>query len=241
MAEKATTSQRDAVLVTVLERLSDQIRQQNQAFDEIAKQQLGLSKAVENERLSLRARQDGAEEASGKLLESVARYRSDMLSLVNEQDAINKNIADLNSLVNKTAYALEKNNQDLAELNERVTILENAAKAHFEHSLKQADILPKEIEGSTRSITKLHMDTEKNLGKAHQETQKQLEKLQQDTARRLLVLGDMEIALQTLLVRTEPPEKKPAWPIRLFRRAIAFCRAKLARLQERKKPRAKDP
>ena len=66
-----------------------------------------------------------------------------------------------------------------------------------------------------------------------------LEKLQQDTARRLLVLGDIESALQTLLIRTEPPEKKPFWFIRLLRRAGLFCRKKLPRLLTVKWPRRK--
>ena len=240
MADKAGMSHRDSVLISVLERLSDQLLRQDQLLEDIVNHQRELAKAVETAELHLNARQVGADEASGKLSESITRYRSDMLSLVNEQDHINKNIAGLNELINKTVYALEKVNLNFEQLEQRVKAQEKTLAGHFAHSLKQAETLPVEIGESTRSITKLHMDTEKNLGEMHRETQRQLEKLRQETTRRLLVLGDIESALSTLLIRTERPEKKPSWLIRLLRRAAGFFRAKLSRLKKNKQPGRKE-
>jgi len=239
MADKAEISQRDSVLISVLERFSDQLQKHDQLLEDVANHQIELAKAVEAAEFNWKTRQLDADEANGKLRESITRYRSDMLSLVNEQDNINKNVTNLIELTNKAAYAVEIANQRLESLEERVKAQEKIATGHFEHSLKQSETLPGAITESTRSITRLHMDTEKKLGDMHQETQRQLEKLRQETTRRLLVLGDIEAALNTLLIRTEPPEKKPAWYVRLFRRAGVFCRAKLARLLKRKHPRRK--
>jgi len=229
MAGKPEIPQRDSALIKVLERLSDQLQKQDLLLEDIVKHQLKLTKSVESADYNWKMRQIDANEASRMLRESVGRYRSDMLSLVNEQDHINKNIANLSDLVNKTAYALEKAVQILAGLEERVKTQEKTINDHFSHSLKQEKTLPERIADSTRSITKMHMDTEKSLGKMHQETQRQLEKLHQETTRRLLVLGDMEAELQTLLIRTEPPEKKPLWFVRLIRKACKFCRTRLLR------------
>lgn len=239
MAGKAEVSQRDSVLISILERLSNQIESQDLLLADIAKRQLELTKAVEATEFNWKTRQIDANEANGALRESITRYRSDMLSLVNEQDHINKNITNLNELVNKTAYSLEKVNQNLIGLEERVKTQEKTINEHFSHSLKQAETLPEEIADSTHSITKLHMDTEKSLGKMHKETQRQLEKLHHETTRRLLLLGDIGTALQTLLIRTEPPEKRPSRLMRMIRRAGRFCRAKLSRLLKRKRPRRK--
>ena len=230
MVDEAKILHRESTLVNILGRMADQLQRQDQMLEDIAKRQIELAKVVESNELHQDTRQTKAETAIGKLQESFTRYRSDMLSLVNEQDTINKNIASLNSLINNAIYTLEKTNQAFASLDEHIKAQEKIAHDHYAHSLKQAEILPKLISDSNRSVTKLHMDTEKNLGKMHKETQRQLEKLQQETTRRLLVLGDMESAMKTLLIRTEPPEKKSFGFVRLFRRVSIFCRSKLSRI-----------
>ena len=288
MADKAKTLHRDAALVNILGRMAEQLQKQDQMLEDVARRQIELSKTVESNDFQQDARQTQADVAIGKLQDSFSRYRSDMLSLVNEQDTINRNISSLNSLINSTIYSLEKVNQAFSGLDEHVRTQEKSVHDHFAHSLKQAEIFPKLVSDSNHIITKLHMDTEKNLGKMHQEsqqqladsnrsvaklhmdseknlgkmhqetlqqladsnrnvaklhmdseknlekmqqsTQRQLEKLQQETTRRLLVLDDMESALETLLIRTEPPEKKPFWFIRLFRRVRVFSQTKLSRL-----------
>lgn len=235
MSEKPKASNRESALISILERMVDQLRNQDRMLEDVVKRQLELAKTIENAENYRRARQIGPDAAIEKLQESFSRYRSDMLSLVNEQDHMNKNMVDLINLVNKATYSMEIANQKLAVLEERVKIQEKAVSEHYTHSIKQAEIIPQAVTDSTRSITKLHMDTEKNLGKMHHETQRQLEKLQQETTRRLLVLGDIESALKTLLVRTEPPVKKPFWIIGFLRRVGRFCRSKLSRMFGRKR------
>ena len=230
MADKAKVSGRESALVSILERVVGQLRKQDQMLEDLAARQLELSAAVERVELGARSRQFDPEAAIGKLQDSFSRYRSDMLSLVNEQDHINKNLTSLNNLINKTTYALENINQKLAGLEERLKVQEKASGEHYTHSLKQAEILPKEIADSNRSVTKLHMDTEKSLATLHQETQRQLGKLQQETTRRLLALDGIESALQTLLVRTQPPERKPFWFVRVFRKVVGFFNKRLSKL-----------
>jgi len=230
MAEKAKLSRRDSVLVSILGRIAEQLQKQDQLLEDIAKRQHEQDKAVEIREFNVGARITEADAALVKLHDSFSRYRSDMLKLVNEQDHMSKNMVIFNNQLSKATYAMEYANQMLVGLEERVKAQEKSVSAHFAHSLKQAEVLPKEIADSYRSIAKLHMDTEKNLGKMHQETQQQLEKMRQETARRLIVLDDIESALKTLLIRTEPPEKKPFWLSRLLRRVGLFCRTKFTRL-----------
>jgi len=210
--------------------MAEHLQKQDQVLEDVIKHQLESIRVVEAAEANRRTLQIEADAALGKLHESVSRYRSDMLSLVNEQDHINKNMNSLNNLINKTTYTLENANHLLAGLEERIKTQENTVSGHYTHSLEQAEIIPKVVADSTRSITMLHVETEKNLKKLHQETQRQLEKLQQETARRLLVLDDVESAIKTLLIRTEPPEKKSFWLTRLYRRIGIFLHAKLSRI-----------
>jgi len=215
--------------------MADHLQKQDQILEDVIKRQLESIKATETAEVNRKTLQFEADATLEKLHESISRYRSDMLSLVNEQDHINKNIDSLNNLINKTNYALETANHQLTVLEKRIKIQENTANGHYTHSLEQAEAMPKAVADSTRSITMLHIETEKNLEKLHQETQRQLEKLQQETARRLLVLDDVESALKTLLIRTEPPEKKSFWVIRLYRRISVYFRSRLSRLFRRKR------
>ena len=230
MAEKGKISQRDSTLVNILERMADQLQKQDNLLEGVVKQQLELSRSYESLELRIAARQNDVTAAVEKLQESFSRYRSDMLSLVNEQDHINKNTTELSNLVNKALYSVEQAANELTELGGSIKTQEKLVQEHYEHSLKQSENLPKEIAESNRSITKLHMDSEKNLGKMHQDTQRQLERLQQETTRRLLLLGNIESELQTLLIRTEPHDKRPNWLVRAFRRAIRFCQVCFSRL-----------
>jgi len=240
MAEKIKMSQKDSALISILERMSDQLRKLDQSLEDTITRQAELTKAAEVSEIRVAARQAESGAAIGKLQDSISRYRSDMLKLVNEQDHINKNMTELNKLVNKTVYAMENANSGLAGLEERVTSHDRMTGENFTYTIKQSELLQKELAASNRNMAKLHIETEKNLGKMHQDTQRQLLKLQQETTRRLMVLDDIEIALQTLLIRTEPPEKKPNRIVRLFRRAAGFFRPRLSRLLNRIQPQKKD-
>jgi len=230
MAEIPKLSQRDSTLVNVLERMADQLQKQDQLLDDVASRQFELSQALDASEQRLVAWHNEVALNVEKLQESFSRYRSDMMRLVNEQDHMAKDMSGLNKQANTITYAFETSNQKLTVLENRTAAQEKTVNNHFTHSLKQAEILPKEINASTRSITKLHMDTEKSLGRMHAETQRQLEKLQQDITKRLAVLSEMDASLQTLLIRTEPPEKKPGIYVRLSQRVKKIYRAVILKI-----------
>jgi len=232
MADKAKQSQRDSTLVNILERMADQLQKQEQLLDDATRRQTELAQELAASEQRLLAWHNEVSANVGRLQESFSRYRSDMMKLVNEQDRMSKDMSGLFKQAGTITYAFESASHKLTGLENRAATQERAVSDHFTHSLKQAEILPKEIDGSTRSIAKLHMETEKSLGKMHSETQRMLEKTQQDINRRLLALDGIETALQTLLIRTEPPEKKPNIFIRLFRRMKGACRAMAARVRK---------
>ena len=238
MAEKTKIPDRDKTLVNILERIADQLQKQESLLEEIFQNQSEAQKAANLSESRYGAFQGYTDNSLEKIGQSISRYRSDMLSLVNEQDSINNNLKELNKLINKTAYALESADQKLADFDGRLKFLEKASNAHYENSQRQAESIPREIAETSRGIAKLHADTDKHMDDNHHDLLKQLEKLQQDISRRLLILDSFDSALQTLLIRTEPPEKKQLWIVRLFNKATHFFRYKLpVILKINKKPK----
>jgi len=230
MAEKQKITDRDATLVNILERMASQLQKQAELLEDIVKRQDELSISSgksERRRDALYRETDSTYEKIG---ESLTRYRSDMLSLVNEQDHINSNITDLRKMIKDAAFSLEKSAHKIEDLDARINTQSKEMHEHFEHSLRQAEILPKEFADVSRNVTKHHMDAEKAFGKMHHEAQRSLEKSHQETTRRLLALDGIEASLQTLLIRTEPPEKKTPWIVRLFKKIGRFFRTKLPQL-----------
>lgn len=227
MAEKSKISERDATLVNILDRMAGQLQRQELLLEEIVKRQDDFSKAMDNAKFSQGSLRSENDTAFKRLYDALTRYRSDMLSLVNEQDRINERMAELHKVLNKTAYTLEIADQRLSDFYERVKIQEKAVHDHYEHSLKQAGMIPQKFADTDRNVAKLHADTEKRLGEMHRETQRQLEKLQQETSRRLLALDSIEDALRTLLIRTEPPEKRPFFMIRFVKKVGGLLKIKL--------------
>ena len=263
-AEKNGMSERDTTLINILDRMIGQLQRQDTLLDDLVKRQEEFSKAMESVEFrqetlldDLMQRQEEfskamesvqfsresmqAETGAGfdRLRDALSRYRSDMLSLVNEQDHINKKMDDMNALVNKTAYAMGNADQKLTDLSERIKIQEKAIGANYEHSLKQAETAQIKFDETNRNIVKLHADEEKHLGEMHRETQRQLEKTQQETSRRLLALDSIEDALRTLLARTEPPAKKPFWIVRQVKKIGGFCRIRLPLMVRRLRKRRK--
>lgn len=256
MADRVKPADRDQTLINILERMADQLLRQDSMLNEVIKQQ-GDSAKEASEAEFFRSTQFGETEASqNRIQEALKQYRATMLSLVNEQDNINDKLKDVIRLADRTAYALENFKQQLSDLDERIKKQETTVNDHFAHSLKQTDALPKEIAGMNREVallhagtekslgrmheetqrqlgniksdvTRLHAGTEKHLGQMHEETQRQLDKLKQETSRRLMALDGMEVALQTLLIRTEPPEKKPLLIARLAMKVFVFFRKKV--------------
>ena len=236
MPEKTPVSDRDKTLINILERMVGQIQRQDILLNEIIKNQNEFTKSAGSLEYRRSALQREADDSLGKIQDSINRYRSDMLSLVNEQDNTSKSLKELNKMVSKSSYTLESSAQTLSGLDERTISQEKVVSKHYEHALKQAEIIPKEIADASRSLSKLHADTEKRLVEQHRDTVRLLEQLQHETTRRLLVLDSFDEALRTLLIRTEPPEKKPFFLVRLFSRISLFFRFKLPKLFKGKQP-----
>ena len=218
---------RDKTLINILERMVGQIQRQDELLEKIVAHQKDSSSTAHSSNYNQLAFLDETDKSIGELRNMISRYRSDMLSLVNEQDHINKSVKDLNKLVKESTYASEVSNKRLATIDDRIVSQEKAVRDHYEHSLKLAVSFPREIAEASHKVDKLHADTEKRLGELHRETQSQLAKLQQETSRRLIALDGIDAALQTLLIRTEPPEKKPPWIVRIFGRVLNLFRVRL--------------
>jgi len=248
MADQIKISERDATLVNVLERLADQISKQELLLEDVIRRQNELAESVASSELHQDFKQNEAETSHKKLSESFHRYRSDMLKLVNEQDSMNKSIADLYRSIDKFTYAIDLTNHKLADFDEwrakqdksltehiEYTIKkadfdqwqkkhDKSLNEHYEITIKQVEMFPKTIDEASRNVTKLHMDTEKAIEKMHSETKRQLGSIQSETMRRLLALDGIESTLQTLLIRTEPPEKKPNWIVSQCKKTGVFFR-----------------
>ena len=225
--DKNKVSQRDSTLIMILERLTDQIHKQDMQLEIIIKHKDELLKIIESTEFRRGALQSEADISFKKVHDALSRYRSDMIDLVKEQDNINKCLEEMRKLIKNTALALESNNKRLEVIDERSKSMEKTDRAHYELSLKQAEILPIEIADASRNYTKLHTETDRIMGKMHHETVKELEKMQNETLRRLLALDGIEAALQTILTRTEPPEKKPFFVIKIFRKLVSLFRIKI--------------
>jgi len=227
MAEKAKTSDKDKALVNILERVASELQKQGALLDDIIKKQSELSSALRSAEYQRGSQQNSADDSLDRIRESIAHYRAGMLSLVNEQDQINGSLKELRTLMGKTVYSLELNNKSLEEIDGRIKAHEKAMNTHYESSQKQGEAITKDIAESGRNVARLHADTEKRLGELHRETQKQIDRLNQDTTRRLLALSGIESALEILLIRTEPPEKKPLLIARLFGKVRVLFKIKL--------------
>ncbi|MDR2598811.1 MAG: hypothetical protein LBC73_00870 [Oscillospiraceae bacterium] len=235
MAEETKGTARDQALIRILERLASEMQDQDLMLDELLEQQGSLSKTFEKTSLHLRSAQSDADRSYDRLFETMSRYRSDMLSLVNEQDRINKNIDELAKVVKNATYTIDVTSQRLTELEDKLTAHNKVFDAHHEHSIKQPEILRNTIESTERNFTQLHSATEKRMNELNKETVRQLDKFQHETLRRLLLLDGIVTSMQTLLTRTEPPEKKEFFVKRLFKKIRWFFRFKLHAMIELRK------
>lgn len=215
-------AERDIALVNILERLANEMTRQDKMLEDLLLRQNELSKAMESAVLRLRGTQADSERSYDKLMETMSHYRSDMLSLVREQDNINQNIDELQNVLKTTTLTTDVTNKKILEIGERLSHLEKISGEHFEYASKQPEIYREAIKDSSRDFTRLHAETEKNLTLLHKDTENRLQDFQHETTRRLLLLDGIISSLQTLLVRTEPPEKKPPWIIRVFKSTGKF-------------------
>ena len=226
--DKPKTTQRDMTLINILERMVDQLHKQDALLQDALDSQAAISGAIENSVFHQNLQRDEIDADFGKLNDSFSRYRADMLSLVREQDLLRRNTEDILKLVGKLGYSFENAAQTVSDIDVRLRHQEKTIHDHVAYSNRKWEELPHELAETNRNVTVLHSDIEKGFGKIQDETHKQLEKYQRETTRRLLTLDGMMSALETLLIRTEPPEKKPPWPKRLIRFMVRFFK-KIAR------------
>ncbi|MDR2570917.1 MAG: hypothetical protein LBD23_11600 [Oscillospiraceae bacterium] len=222
MSDKVNVSERDKALLGILERIAGELGEQDILLENIYKSQKEHSKAIQTTNNRIDSHRMSTEKAIDRIHDSISRYRSDMLSIVNEQDHISSNFKELGKLINQTTFAIENTNKRIAVLEERIKPLESAISKNHEHSTKHADTTVSLFTDVEHNAIKLHADTEKRISDLHGETEQQIERLHQDTSRRFLALVGIEAALNTLLIRTEPPEKKKSRIIKLFRRISGF-------------------
>ena len=229
MALQEDKSKRDLVLAKVLDRLSIQIRQHDTILEEIQTTQNELVSAIKSIELHQDIRSGESDVSIDTLNQNLLRYRSDMLQIVNEQDRIGEFVKDVAKRQVSIDGAQERLVSNLTDLEKRYKKQEKTIHDHYEHSLELSESFSREVAAANQSVIKLHMDTEKRLSEMHSETHKQLEKVRVDAMARLLALDGIESALNTILVRTEPPEKKPFILLRPFFRLHKFFSTKLHR------------
>ena len=250
MAGERKLSQRDEMLIKILDRLSDNIWKQELLLDEIIKRQLEQTANIERAWLQLHERHDTSDSAREKEHEDFLRYRSDMLHLVNEQDRLNDIVKDVgkkqsaiafsqDSIINtlmsldqrfdtqmediskkQTTFAFSQDSMTnaLAELDKRIEAQEKVIREINKYTIRHEETLSKEIADMNRNVAKLHIETDKIVGNANRETRKQVSEAMHSTISRLQALDRIESTLDVLLIRTEPPEKKPLIIKRLFRK-----------------------
>lgn len=230
MPEKTKMADRDKALINILERIGAELQKQGNVLDDIIRSQGELSRTMRSAEFELGTQQNASERSIDKVSETLSHYRSSMLSLVNEQDRINDSLKEMRKALRDTNFALETSNQKIAALEERAKAQDKDMRDYYEHSLKREAATQKGIAENGQTITKLHAGTEKRIGDLHSETKGQIAQFQSDTLRRLLALDGIEAALDTLLIRSEPPEKKPLAIVRIFRKIGIFFRVKLPML-----------
>jgi len=232
--DEAKRSDRDQALIGILERLAGEMQHQDDMLEDLISRSESLAKSLETTQKQMQSSPGDSRKSKDTLYDPSRDYRSDMLSLVNEQDRINKNIDELQKVVKTAAYALDVTNQKLVNLDERLSSHEKVSNEYYTDAQKQPVIFQEALNDSSRSFAKLHADTEKRLGEMYSETTRQLDKFQHETTRRLLMLDSIVTSLETLLIRTAPPEKKPSWISRLFGKVGKFFRFKLPYLFKKK-------
>ena len=232
LTDKSKASQRDLTLINILERMVGQLQRHDALLQDAIDSQTAISSAIENSVFHQNLNRDEMEADFKKLQDSFARYRTDMLSLVREQDIMRRSVEDMLTQVSKLAYSFENTGKTVADIDARLKQQDKTVHDHVEYSSKKWEKLPSSFSETNRNIAELHTDVKKNLDKIHDEMNRQLEKYQRETTRRLLTLDGMMSALETLLIRTEPPEKKPSLPMRVIKVIAGFFRS-IGRLARR--------
>jgi len=212
-----SSSKRDMTLINILERLADEVNAQEALLKEFIERQGNVSGIMDDSEFKQNLFRDEVDNNIRQLQDSFARYRSDMLTFVHEQDVLSKNMEDALESISKISYTLEETGTTVSGLEKEFVKHEKEVHDHILFSSQKWDNLPHEFSETNRNIAQMHADMEKYFGQVSADIELRFEKYQKETTRRLLALDDMMTALETLLIRTEPPEKKPPLPKRIIR------------------------
>ena len=219
-----SSSKREMTLINVLERLADEVNAQESLLKEFIERQGKISGIMDDSEFKQNLFRDEVDNSIRQLQDSFARYRSDMLTFVHEQDVLRKNMEDALESISKISYSLENTGTSVSGMEKGFIKHEKDVHDHIIFSSQKWDNLPHEFSETNRNINQMHADMEKHFGQVSADTELRFEKYQKETTRRLLALDDMMTALETLLIRTEPPEKKPPIPKRIVRFVNRFFR-----------------
>ena len=244
-----SSNKRDVTLINILERMVEQIHVQDALLKDLITRQVSVTDTIENSIFHQNLLRDEVDSSLKQLQDSFNRYRSDMLTFVHEQDILRKQMDEVLEKCNKIGYSVEDIGKVVSDVDAGFSKLDKDVKNHIEYSVQKWDALPEEFLNTNRNISQINADAEKNLtliqndfkdtndsisllhseiikhiDLTRTETEQHFEKYQKHTTKRLLALDDMMSALETLLIRTEPPEKKPPLPKRIIRAINRFIR-----------------
>ena len=139
-----------------------------------------------------------------------------------------------NENINKIGYSLEETALVVSGMEKEFNKHEKDVREHILYTNQKWDNLPNEFFETNRNIAGLRADMEKAFVDTRAINEQNFEKYQRETTRRLLALDDMMTALETLLIRTEPPEKKPPIPARIIRFIKRFIRNAVKSIRKQK-------
>ena len=194
MPTEKKIAQRDLTLINILERLSNQLQTFDTRLEDIEKKQQEFPGLMEKAGLWQQTGQSENSAEIRKLHESMRRYRSDMLSLVNEQDRLNEGMKGLLKRQDAIVGAQEVISRDVTRLDERFGNQEKTVGEHSAYSVRQREEFIKELDGVNRNNAKLYVDMDKHLdslttdvesvnrnsAKLHLDTEKRLDTLIRD-------------------------------------------------------------
>jgi len=157
---------------------------------------------------------------------------------IRQGDSVQEGIANANRNAARLHDETEKRlGEGHSKISNQITELDHNVAIHHDETEKKLSDEHKniimQIADFSLDAETMHENTKKHLSAEHRDITRQITDLRQETKRRLLALDSIEASLEVLMIRTEPPIKRPFIAIRLFRRIRAFFHIKLPELIKR--------
>jgi hypothetical protein len=157
------SNKRDMTLINILERMVEQIHVQDSLIKELIDRQGKVSDATENSIFHQNLLRDEIDEGLNKLHDSFNRYRTDMLTFVQEQDILRQNMEDALEKTSKISFSLEEEGKIVTALEKGFTKHEKDVHDHIEFATEQWDNLPDKFVETNRNIKQVNEDLEKQF------------------------------------------------------------------------------